>query len=327
MAFSNCGSLASVTIGNSVTSIGFEAFVDCGTLASVYFLGNAPTVGSDVFFPFYTPTVYYLPGTTGWGATFGGCPTTLLNNVVPAITLQPQSQTLNAGETATFTVTATGTSPLSYQWLFNGVAIGAATTYSYIISNVQVAEAGGYSVVISNTTGSVTSAVAVLTIQSSHGATATATVVDNFVVGVTITAGGYGYTNTPTVRIIGGGSGAEAVAVVSNGVVTAVNIVDTGDGYTNTPVIVIAPPFIPQPTMGIVPLTSSLPVVGGPTAQLMQLGMAALSPYDNYQLQFAPVAGGLWTNFAMPFSPTSTVSTQDVIVTGNAGYFRVKYLP
>ena len=56
-----------------------------------------------------------------------------------------------------------------------------------------------------------------------------AVVVNGFVVGATITDGGYGYTNTPTVRIIGGGgSGAQAVAVVSNGVVTAVNVLDAG---------------------------------------------------------------------------------------------------
>ena len=87
---------------------------------------------------------------------------------------------------------------------------------------------------------------------SPRAATASATVVNGFVVGATITDGGYGYTNTPAVRIIGGGgSGAQAVAVVSNGVVIAVNVLDAGSGYTSTPVIVIAPPFIPQPTMAI----------------------------------------------------------------------------
>jgi hypothetical protein len=159
---------------------------------------------------------------------------------------------------------------------------------------------------------------------SPHAATATATVVNGFFVGATITDNGYGYTNTPGVRIIGGGgSGAQAVAVVSNGVVIAVNILDTGSGYADTPVIVIAPPFIAQPTMGIV----SLPVIVGSTAQLFQLGLGGLSPYDNYQLEFAPTGRGAWSNFALPFLPTSTVSTQDVIVTGEAGFFRLKYVP
>ena len=48
-----------------------------------------------------------------------------------SITTQPASQTVTAGQTATFTVTATGTAPLSYQWQKNGAAISGATSSSY----------------------------------------------------------------------------------------------------------------------------------------------------------------------------------------------------
>jgi hypothetical protein len=76
-AFAQCYKLTSVTIPNSVTSIGEGAFESCETLSSAYFLGNAPSDGGYVF---STPaTVYYLPGTTGWGSTFGGVPTVLWN--------------------------------------------------------------------------------------------------------------------------------------------------------------------------------------------------------------------------------------------------------
>jgi len=127
-----------------------------------------------------------------------------------------------------------------------------------------------------------------------YAATANAIVTNGFVIDATVTDGGCGYTNTPTVRIIGGGgSGAEAVAVETNGVVIAVTVTNAGSGYTYSPVVVIAPPLIPQPTMGIV----SLPVIGGSTAQIMQLGFGNLSPYDNYQLQFTATAGGVWTDF------------------------------
>ncbi|HLX70563.1 MAG TPA: hypothetical protein VKV04_13135, partial [Verrucomicrobiae bacterium] len=54
-------------------------FANCYNLASVYFGGNAPSPGSDVFSGDNNATVYYLPGTTGWGATFGGAPTVLWN--------------------------------------------------------------------------------------------------------------------------------------------------------------------------------------------------------------------------------------------------------
>ena len=76
-AFQTCSSLTSVTIPNSVTSIGQWAFCYCGSLRGVYFQGNAPSIGSDVFGGDNNATVYYLPGTTGWGATFGSCPTAL----------------------------------------------------------------------------------------------------------------------------------------------------------------------------------------------------------------------------------------------------------
>ncbi|MCX6924533.1 MAG: hypothetical protein NT154_15160, partial [Verrucomicrobia bacterium] len=154
-------------------------------------------------------------------------------------------------------------------------------------------------------------------------ATASAVLTNAFVVSANITDGGYGYTNMPTVRIIGGGgSGAVAVAVVSNGVVVAVNILDAGSGYTNTPVIVIAPPFIPQPTMGI-----AVHLFGPMVTPVVQLDLASLSPYDNYQLELSSVAGGIWTNVGLPFIPTGSTSTQYFNGSGNVGFFRVKHLP
>jgi hypothetical protein len=97
-AFDLCTSLTSVTIGNSVTSIGYRAFISCSSLTSVtfpasltsfgdqvfvgcsvltnvYFLGNAPSGGGNNVFTFDPATVYYLPGTTGWGVKYGGVQT------------------------------------------------------------------------------------------------------------------------------------------------------------------------------------------------------------------------------------------------------------
>ena len=87
----------------------------------------------------------------------------------PAISSGPDSITNVVGENATFTVSATGTGPLGYQWRFNDAAIAAASASAYTRTNVQSSHAGGYSVVVSNVAGMVTSATALLTvIQPPH---------------------------------------------------------------------------------------------------------------------------------------------------------------
>jgi hypothetical protein len=82
-AFEDCTSLNSVTIGSSVSSIGVLAFGFCSNLTSVYFKGNAPTVGSAALGN-DNATIYYLPGTTSWGTTFGGLPTVPWNPLIQA---------------------------------------------------------------------------------------------------------------------------------------------------------------------------------------------------------------------------------------------------
>ena len=60
----------------------------------------------------------------------------------PQITKQPQSQTVTNGDAASFSVAASGTSPLSYQWKFNGNKLAGATATNYVITNVQAPNSG-----------------------------------------------------------------------------------------------------------------------------------------------------------------------------------------
>src|SRR2546423_875600 len=88
--------------------------------------------------------------------------------VAPLITTQPASQTVTAGQTATFTVVATGTAPLSYQWRKSGTAISGATAPTYTTPATTSADNGAqFTVVVSNTAGSVTSNAATLTVNAS----------------------------------------------------------------------------------------------------------------------------------------------------------------
>ncbi len=88
--------------------------------------------------------------------------------VAPSISTQPASQTVTAGQTATFTVVATGTAPLSYQWMKSGTAISGATAPTYTTPATTSADSGSqFTVVVSNTAGSVTSNAATLTVNAS----------------------------------------------------------------------------------------------------------------------------------------------------------------
>src|SRR5436305_9824069 len=86
---------------------------------------------------------------------------------VPSITTQPANQTVTVGQMATFTVVATGTAPLSYQWQKNTTAISGATSASYTTPATTSADnSAKFVVVVSNTAGSVTSNAATLTVNS-----------------------------------------------------------------------------------------------------------------------------------------------------------------
>ncbi len=83
----------------------------------------------------------------------------------PGIVTQPQPLTLGVGDDANFSVTATNT-PLYYQWRFGGANLLNATNSSLDITNLVVTNTGDYTVVITNVLGSITSAVAHLTVTS-----------------------------------------------------------------------------------------------------------------------------------------------------------------
>ena len=77
-AFYFCTGLTNLIIPSSVTNVESSAFFNCSSLRSVYFQGNAPNDTGDAF-TLDNNIVYYLPGTAGWGSTFGGNSTVLWN--------------------------------------------------------------------------------------------------------------------------------------------------------------------------------------------------------------------------------------------------------
>jgi hypothetical protein len=103
----------------------------------------------------------------------------------PAITQQPASQTVTAGQAATFSVTASGDAPLGYQWFMNGAAAGTNSS-AFSIAQTATGQTGAQIyVVVTNADGSATSATATLTVT----AAATAPTITQQPVSVTVTAG------------------------------------------------------------------------------------------------------------------------------------------
>jgi hypothetical protein len=119
--------------------------------------------------------------------------------VAPSITTQPASQSVTAGQTASFSVAAIGTAPLSYQWQKNSVAISGATSSSYTTPAMTSSDNGAqFTVVVSNTAGSVTSSAATLTVNAPQISVVPTSVSFGNVVA--------GTTNTQTVKLTNSGT-------------------------------------------------------------------------------------------------------------------------
>lgn len=139
-------------------------------------------------------------------------------------------------------------------------------------------------------------------------ATATADVLDGFVVGATVTSGGAGYSVPPLVQIvIGAGSGAVAVAVLSNGAVTAVNVTNAGSGYGFVPIITIAPP----PPMAL----------SGQTNPVLTLAGVTAANFGNYLVVVSNLSGSVTSSVAtlgLGLVPTISVNPQSQTVAADS---------
>ncbi len=94
------------------------------------------------------------------------CNVAVTNLVAPTLSAQPVSQTITAGQSATFSVVAAGTSPMTYQWSKNGAAITGATSSSYTTLATTAADnSAQITVRVSNGIGEATSSSATLTVK------------------------------------------------------------------------------------------------------------------------------------------------------------------
>lgn len=118
--------------------------------------GAAATLSNGIPMTASDPNLALASSSTAW--LYGWLPA-----LSPNIVSQPLGQTVTAGQSAVFAVSATGIPNPSYQWLFNGAPIPDATAATYTIASAVRTNGGSYSVVVSNASGTVTSVAAVLT--------------------------------------------------------------------------------------------------------------------------------------------------------------------
>jgi pectate lyase len=138
-SLNNTGSISVVYSDSTPSSFTFDTF------------GLRPSSANDSASSFDTSLfkVEFIPGATP-----------------PSIDFDPQDQSALVGQDTSFSVQASGTAPLSYQWYYNtNTLLTNATSSTLTLTNVQLSDSGGYSVVVTNGSGAITSAVAQLTVS------------------------------------------------------------------------------------------------------------------------------------------------------------------
>jgi hypothetical protein len=249
--------------------------------------------------------------------------TSSASNQAPLITSQPQSRTNVAGTTASFTAMASGSAPLSYQWLFNSAPLASGTSSILSLPNVQPADAGSYSVVVTNTLGSATSGVAMLTVtipptigtqpQSQTNIAGTTAL---FYVGATGTAPLNYQWKFGSANLAGATSSALTLTNIQASNVGNYTVVVSNVAGSTTSSVAVLTVWVP-PAVTIQPLSRTN--VAGTTAtfSVNATGTAPLS--YQWQLNNSPLGGASGSALTLTNVQTSDAGNYAVIVTNVAG--------
>ena len=250
----------------------------------------------------------------------GGSPTSPAA-VAPAIASQPSNLTVTAPQSASFSVTASGTAPLHYQWKKDGAIVGANTN-TYALTTTSVSDSGSYTVTVSNTVGSVTSNAALLTVNGTPAAPTFTTQPGNVSVAAptpaTFIAAASG-SPSPTlqwqVSTNGGGSFTDLAGATGTSYTTPATstgdsgnqfrvIATNGSGVTTSVVATLtvsaataAPAFTTQP--------ASVTITEGQSALFTVA--ASGTPAPTLQWQLSTGSGVIWSDIAGETAATLTV--------------------
>jgi hypothetical protein len=330
----------SVTVGStaqfSVTAAG------SGTLSYQWALNGIPISGATAATLTLTlvdstdagPYTVTVANSTGSIVSAPANLTILSLYVPPSITAQPYLETVAAGSSVSFTVGASGTAPLTYQWLLGGTPIAGATSPTITMQAVQAASAGSYSVVATNPAGSSRSTGAVLTVTAAGGP-----VFQYQPSPTSVTVGGtatliVGVVGTPPllcqwskggIAIPGATSTSitfSPVAATDAGTYSVVITNPAGSIASSGVALSVAPVGGPPVPVSIVlqPLPVSTPVGGIASFTVAVTGDAAIT--YQWRKNQSPIAGATGPSFAIADVQTSDAGTYDVVVANgfSAGY-------
>jgi hypothetical protein len=263
---------------------------------------------------------------------------TLTVNIRPAITTQPINQTVNVGQTATFSVTASGTAPLSYQWQKKPSGgsfadISGATSASYITPATTAADnVAQFVCVVTNVAGSVTSNAATLTVHAPPSITAEPTdqtVTDGQTTTFKVTAagtppltyqwqrsddGGITFTNIPGAT--GSSYGTGSVDLTDNGAQFHVVVTNVVGSVTSRAAILTVKPALPSITQQ--PAGQAVETGEKVTFTVRATGSLPLS--YQWQKNGTNIPGATLASYTTPTLSLSDNGTQfQVVVTNAAG--------
>ncbi len=247
--------------------------------------------------------------------------------VPPTIVAQPYKSSVTVGSPASFTVGASGTGQLGYQWLLNGAPVSGATTATISIPSAQLSDAGTYSAIVSGQTGSSQSAGAVLTVSPE----ATAPIFQYQPAATSVTVGGtatlgVGVVGTPPITYQWSKGGAAIAGATSSSLsfmntaasdagVYTVAITDPVGTVTSSPATLTVNPAGGPPvpvSIELQPTPVSTPV-GGVAA--FTVGVTG-DPSITYQWRKnqAPISGAVGPSFTISDVQPSDAGTYDVEV-------------
>ncbi len=216
----------------------------------------------------------------------------------PAFTTQPQSATVTAGGSTSFTVAVSGSPTPTLQWMKNSTAISGATTATLTLNSVQASDGANYTVVATNSAGSTTSNPATLTVTAAATApvitlqprSQTATIGDSVTLSATVT-GATSYQWQKGGAAIGGATSASYT-------LASVGTSDAGD-YTLT-----ATNAQGSAVSGVATLTISTNSPTGPAAWLSNLSVRSNMASGQTLIVGFTVAGGAENVLLRAVGPT-----------------------